>query len=94
MEIVPALGDDEHVVDADAEAEEGQDGVQGGDWEPKSGAETETNDKSKQDGEESRQGEVEPQASPGYRAQDKGCVDSHQEVAGSHQTGVEENRGG
>ena len=30
LDIVEALHDDEHVVDADAEAEEGEDGVHGG----------------------------------------------------------------
>ena len=81
----------EHVVNADAKAEERQDGVEGGDLKAHRRTHTKADQKSKEHSKESSQGEVDFQPSPTDRTQDKDSVESHQEVSSSHKAGVKEN---
>ena len=80
-----------HVIDADAKAEEGKNGVERSHWKSQSRAESKSDHQSEENGKESGQGEVEPETGPADGAQDEDSVDSHQEVSSSHQTRVEEN---
>ena len=55
-----ALHDDEHVVDADAEREEGEDAVDRGEGEPQRGGQAQGDQDAHRDGEYPRHGQVSP----------------------------------
>ena len=93
LEDVVVRGDDhKHVVNANAEADEGQNGVHGRVGEAEEGAEAHGDDHSHRDTEEPGQGEVEPHVDEVHPAEHHDCVEEHDDVAPGHVERVKEDR--
>ena len=88
--ILPALHDNEHVIDPDAEADEGQDGVHGGVGEAEDGGEPHRGWDSHSNAGQAGQREVNPHLQPVQLSQHEDGVGEHDQVAAGHQEGVKE----
>ena len=89
-DVVVRLDYDEHVVNADTEADEGKDGVHGRVGEAQEGAESHADDHSHSDTEKAGDGEVESDVDEVGVTEHDDRVDKHNQVTAGHEECVEE----